>query len=80
METNRKATSVPAPKKRDVFQGFEWISSEYNLVDILKTQERQEFVRKRMEISQKDFVQTGSKSKTKLRHEDLFGLKVTREG
>ncbi len=39
MEANRK--SVPAAssvKKKDVFQGFEYIPSEFNLVDVLKSE------------------------------------------
>ena len=40
-------------------------------------QERQDFIRKRAEISERDFMATGTRSKTKLKHED-FGSKVSR--
>lgn len=39
-------------------------------------QERQEFIRKRLEVSEREFVTTGFKAKAKLKHEDPFVAKV----
>ena len=41
MDGNRKGEAIPAvTKKRDVFLGFEYVPSEYNLVDLLRSQVR----------------------------------------
>lgn len=39
MESNRKSAPLPSfSKKKDVFQGFEYIPSEFNLVDVLRAE------------------------------------------